>query len=505
MESNGTGSAGVGNRPRMDRSVTSQMASDTLLFAAHWFGARRFDQPKEKYRDPTASTGSQALPSGATLNRGMTSRMVPESLREEVMANFVTTSRPMKSRTFSKGFSRVLSRGFTKSMPSQPFPGDRQGTSAELGDGTGGGVGPSLSPVHEAGIHFESEDDIRASSKATTQIFPSELDKSDMPQEDGVLGGIMMARQVSGSVAVETLLWQYRPIFTFLQLTLAVGAWALLPVVNPDNPLHARAGGAGLESVWPGETGFMLQRDCVDLRYQGWRWLTYQFSHASLMHILGNSVMLIIVAIPLEGFHGHVRLAILLNVGVAFGAAFDAILQSSTQLVGMSAGVYALMGMHYADVIMNWGQMEFRYGKTALLLFLIFIDSTVSFVNELGGAGTNISHGSHFGGWLSGLLMGILVGRNLKMHNFEYIFEAVAAVCLLGMLIFAIVWLQNWPPRSVFEAEEDAWCWVRQVYNNSLFRSYKWQCVFCSSESCVKSWATQKHIETVAVSACAAG
>ena len=47
-------------------------------------------------------------------------------------------------------------------------------------------------------------------------------------------------------------------------------------------------------------------------------------------------------------FMGHLTPS-LLNVGVAFGAAFDAILQSSTQLVGMSAGVYALMGMHYAD------------------------------------------------------------------------------------------------------------------------------------------------------------
>eukprot|EP00439_Symbiodinium_sp_Y106_P086426 s4_g33.t1 len=130
----------------------------------------------------------------------------------------------------------------------------------------------------------------------------------------------------------------------------------------------------------------------------------------------------------------------------------------------MSAGVYALMGMHYADVIMNWGQMEYRYGKSALLLVLILIDSIAAMVSEFSG------------GWLSGMLMGVLVGRNLKVHDFEHYFQAVAFVILLVIVIFSAVWLSGWPPRTIFQAEQDAWCWVRQVYNTSLFQSNNWQC-----------------------------
>jgi len=508
MESKNAG--GMGARPNLARSVTKQVASESLLFAAHWFGARRFDKPKERKKDLAARSGTVSMPNSPptavppTLTRGFTSRMVPESLREEVMLNFLKKHKPPAR---SGTFSQTLMRGFTRSA-SQPPSMDQGGSSTTLGAmpkggssfSLGGGDAPTTR-VQDVIVEGDEEDDDWETLRSTSKVLPSNISRPSQRNDDTGLDGMLHAT-VSGSLAVEQLLWQFKPIFTISQLVLAFGAWALLPLFNPDSANDARSGGAGLESLWPGDTAFLLQRDCTDLRYQCWRWLTYQFTHASFTHILGNSVMLFIVAIPLEGFHGHLRLALLLNVGVAVGAAFDSFLQNSYQLVGMSAGVYALMGMHYADVIMNWGQMEYRYGKSALLLVLILIDSIAAMVSEFSGDGTNISHAAHFGGWLSGMLMGVLVGRNLKVHDFEHYFQAVAFVILLVIVIFSAVWLSGWPPRTIFQAEQDAWCWVRQVYNTSLFQSNNWQCVFCSTEACTKSWATQRYIELVSVDAC---
>eukprot|EP00439_Symbiodinium_sp_Y106_P014564 s4818_g2.t1 len=274
MESKNAG--GMGARPNLARSVTKQVASESLLFAAHWFGARRFDKPKERKKDLAARSGTVSMPNSPptavppTLTRGFTSRMVPESLREEVMLNFLKKHKPPAR---SGTFSQTLMRGFTRSA-SQPPSMDQGGSSTTLGAmpkggssfSLGGGDAPTTR-VQDVIVEGDEEDDDWETLRSTSKVLPSNISRPSQRNDDTGLDGMLHAT-VSGSLAVEQLLWQFKPIFTISQLVLAFGAWALLPLFNPDSANDARSGSAGLESLWPGDTAFLLQRDCTDLRYQ---------------------------------------------------------------------------------------------------------------------------------------------------------------------------------------------------------------------------------------------
>ena len=68
-----------------------------------------------------------------------------------------------------------------------------------------------------------------------------------------------------------------------------------------------------------------------------------------------------------EGFHGSRRMFFMFNVGVFGGACCVLVWDVHRPVVGMSAGMYALLGMHAADLILNWGQKKYRKAMMLLL------------------------------------------------------------------------------------------------------------------------------------------
>ena len=52
-----------------------------------------------------------------------------------------------------------------------------------------------------------------------------------------------------------------------------------------------------------------------DARSELWRFLTYQYLHAGLPHLLGNVIMQLLIGIPLEMVHGTLRVGIIYTVG----------------------------------------------------------------------------------------------------------------------------------------------------------------------------------------------
>ena len=59
---------------------------------------------------------------------------------------------------------------------------------------------------------------------------------------------------------------------------------------------------------------------CDDLRFELWRYLTYQFCHKGASHIGFNIVMQCAMGIPLEMVEGSLRMFLIYNLGVAYGA-----------------------------------------------------------------------------------------------------------------------------------------------------------------------------------------
>jgi len=289
------------------------------------------------------------------------------------------------------------------------------------------------------------------------------------------------------------------PVFIILQIVVSFGLWLGTGihdnVRNPDRPWTSAAG--GLDYFSPGRTNFQVHADCSDLRFHVWRCLTYQFSHIGIHHIAMNSLLVAVLGIPLEGFHGTWRMAVMFNVGVFGGACFCYVNSIHTNVVGMSGGCYALLGVHLGDLAINWSQRRFRVLKLLVLAAFASYDFLTTSVSHSSG-GT--SHAAHFGGYVAGVLIALVVGRNTVVRRWERAAQAAAFVLGVALILFCVVWGLHWPPRTIWESE--GWCWARQVSSYDVFGDVEWHCVHCSDQVCIGSWSRQMNIEAVNALAC---
>eukprot|EP00929_Paragymnodinium_shiwhaense_P008644 TRINITY_DN1125_c0_g1_i2.p1 TRINITY_DN1125_c0_g1~~TRINITY_DN1125_c0_g1_i2.p1 ORF type:complete len:438 (-),score=88.60 TRINITY_DN1125_c0_g1_i2:124-1437(-) len=283
---------------------------------------------------------------------------------------------------------------------------------------------------------------------------------------------------------------QALPVFTSCQ----AGITALLWVVG-----HFVSGKelAGLETLAPGSTDLATNNDCNDLRWEIWRWWTYQFSHVGASHVGLNCLIIVLFGIALEGFHGPLRMCVMFQIGVFGGACCYWVIDVHTRVVGASGGCYAMMGIYAAHVIMNHDVISYKYMKA----FTIFVMVVLGFLPVLTQQGEDgVSHSAHFGGILFGLIAGIYVGKNQRVTQHEWTLQYVTLGIGVVLIIFSLGWLLNWPPKGIFD--DVGWCWDRQISDVKEFGDRDFHCVRCDSKECAKRWSAAQYVAGVVASAC---
>ncbi|KAK2159861.1 hypothetical protein NP493_1683g00003 [Ridgeia piscesae] len=120
-----------------------------------------------------------------------------------------------------------------------------------------------------------------------------------------------------------------------------------------------------------------------------------------------------------------------------------------TLLCGASGGCYALIGAHFAIVIMNWKEMTQNWQKgvmnvmcsAPMRLFLwsilVCFDIGMAVYNRYGPNNhMGVSYAAHVGGAIAGLLVGIPVLKNFDVKPWEkVVFWISVAVYVLGVAI----------------------------------------------------------------------
>jgi len=193
---------------------------------------------------------------------------------------------------------------------------------------------------------------------------------------------------------------------------------------------------------------------CHDVRYQAWRLVSYQMVHSGYSHIIANEVMQLFMGIPINMVIGNLRFMFLYNLGVVAGALLYAVMMGAPGiLVGASGGVYTVMGMHFAELFLNWGA-----NKEALLspwirlfLYLVFIGYEAYQYLYIDTGSLSVS--AHFGGFAAGLLIGVISIQNQETTKLErYCFIPLAWILSVGLLAFgALYYVFMWPPESIWK------------------------------------------------------
>lgn len=171
-------------------------------------------------------------------------------------------------------------------------------------------------------------------------------------------------------------------------------------------------------------------------RYEVWRYFTYMFIHAGYWHISFNILIQLAVGIPLEVVHKFHSIFIIYFGGILGGALGNSIADPHSYLAGASSGCYALIAAHLSNLILNWNEMKSPCFKfTSLMIFSLADFGTAVYERHSKYGAYRTSYGGHLAGAISGLLLGLVFLRNIRIYKWE---EKVAGSAAVIYIVLAV-------------------------------------------------------------------
>ena len=194
-----------------------------------------------------------------------------------------------------------------------------------------------------------------------------------------------------------------------------------------------------------------------------WRLFTYQFIHANLSHLIVNMLSQLFIAAALEIVHGPIRIGIIYTLGVVLGACFHMMIDG-TYLVGASGGVYALIGVLIANYSMNFREMS-QLGKIlrGVIIGVLILGEIGMSIGRMMTSGDNVSWSAHVGGFLVGMVLGIVILKNFVLTKKEIYIQIASIVTFVFLVVATITtiliqnkkYLTNDPTSRAIETESE--------------------------------------------------
>ena len=150
-----------------------------------------------------------------------------------------------------------------------------------------------------------------------------------------------------------------------------------------------------------------------------WRLVTSLVLHSSVQHVLANGLSMLVFAVPLLGWVGLRRAAMVyLAAGIGGGITAVALSDFGVRILGSSGAVSGLFGawvvlaLERASVADLPNRVRLRTAGIALLVL-------PSLVNPVTAEGRPVSVSSHLGGALTGMLVGMALSRGWLRSEVE--------------------------------------------------------------------------------------
>jgi rhomboid protease GluP len=159
------------------------------------------------------------------------------------------------------------------------------------------------------------------------------------------------------------------------------------------------------------------------LNGQVWRLITSTFLHFSIMHILGNMIVLIYIGSLLEGKLGKWNYLILYLLAGICASITSVVWNDHGIMAGASGAIFGLFGILLALLSTDFYE---RNARRALLI------STAIFVAySIIPLGRGIDHAAHFGGLVAGYVLGWIAYLGLKYQQQKLVTVGALALTII--------------------------------------------------------------------------
>lgn len=197
-------------------------------------------------------------------------------------------------------------------------------------------------------------------------------------------------------------------------------------------------------SQWP---------QCTDARVQAWRLLSFQIVHASLIHIIGNTVFGLTYGMFLENIHsfGLPFTAVSYFGGVLSGAMGFAYVWPYGSLVGCSCGIYSMIGTTLGLLLVNRDDKKNYHVKLTCISVIVCLTLAIELIMYFTSYDPTVGYASHICGTIFGLLWGLSAGVVKQDHLWKLIVGYTSLSFLVAYLIIVVVfYTRPWPLTAPF-------------------------------------------------------
>ncbi|MFB6468778.1 rhomboid family intramembrane serine protease [Cytobacillus sp. Hz8] len=137
----------------------------------------------------------------------------------------------------------------------------------------------------------------------------------------------------------------------------------------------------------------------IQQKREFYRLISYAFIHGGFKHLFMNMVIILLFSPPLEKSLGKIRFMELFFF-TTLGSALTILLPNSEAGVGSSGFEFGLFGIYLSMIILK--KDVFDNQSKIVIIFFISSGWIITFLYK------NISIAGHFGGFISGIIMGII-------------------------------------------------------------------------------------------------
>ena len=195
---------------------------------------------------------------------------------------------------------------------------------------------------------------------------------------------------------------------------------------------------------------------------QVWRLLTAGFLHVTPFHLIMNLYALRNLGQILERVLGSKRFLITLLAGIIFGNMFVFILDEGIIGLGLSGGLFALLGVLFVYL---YESGAFKNPNVLSRVFsILMINILISMMPEVSGA-------AHLGGFQAGIFLGFIFSKRPDWDNIRKLSKVLLSVLTIG-LVFLMIQNRYAEPHILLEKEViKTWYELGfKRYSNSLGR-----------------------------------
>jgi len=167
-----------------------------------------------------------------------------------------------------------------------------------------------------------------------------------------------------------------------------------------------------------------------------WRLITPIFLHAGFIHILSNLFFQLRFGYVLELRWGIIRFIVIYLV-TGIGASFLSCLGSPGSVsVGASGALFGIIGANISYLIYNWPKIPNNSNEACILVFVVV-------VNFLVGISGNVDNWAHFGGLITGFLIGVSLPNpiHIRPHETWYRIAFGIGTGILFLIFALVLWM----------------------------------------------------------------